>query len=143
MAARNRIVWDGLDELRAELRKLPAELADEASGIVLQHADGAAQEIKAAYPSRTGNLRNGMAVIRSAAGRFGVGAIVRNRAPHAWIFENGTQARHASIGANRGSMPPGHVFIPRVIKWRHRMYGALKAMLVRHGLVVSGEERAA
>jgi hypothetical protein len=38
---------------------------------------------------------------------FSAGAIVINRAKHAAIFENGTQARHTAIGANRGSMPPG------------------------------------
>lgn len=143
MAANNRIVWEGLDELRAALRQLPSDLAAEATGIVIAHAEGAAQEIEGAYPARTGNLRNGMDVIRSAAGRFGVGALVRNRAKHAWIFENGTQARHTSLGASRGSMPPGHVFIPRIIRWRARMYDALRAMLERHGLAVSGHERAA
>jgi hypothetical protein len=35
-------------------------------------------------------------------------------------------------------MPAGHVFVPRIIRHRRAMYTALKAMLVRHGLTVSG-----
>jgi hypothetical protein len=72
-------------------------------------------------------------------GRFSAGAIVKNTAKHAWIFENGTQARHNDLGANRGSMPPGHVFIPAVIKRRRIMYQQLRALLERHGLKVSGD----
>lgn len=135
----NRIVWEGLDELRAALRALPDELAAEASGIVLAAAEAARQEIVDAYPHRTGALWSGMAVTTTAAGRYGAGAVVINRAKHAYIFEVGTQARHTSLGANRGSMPAGNVFIPRVIKHRRAMYEQLKALLERAGLEVSGE----
>lgn len=138
----NRIHWDGLEELRRVLRALPADLAVEASGIVLSHAEGAAREIRAAYPTRTGNLRNGVVVSKQAAGRYGTGVLVKNSAPHAFIFEHGTQARHNAIGANRGSMPPGNVFIPRVIRWRRKMYEALKALLQKNGLIPVGEEAA-
>lgn len=132
------VTWSGLDELRAELRRLPAELAADAGAIVLKAAESAKAEIVAAYPKRTGNLAGHVTVSASSKGLYGAGAIVRNSAKHAWIFENGTQARHTSIGANRGAMPPGHVFLPAVIRKRRDMYAALKDLLVRHGLTVSG-----
>ena len=69
-----------------------------------------------------------------------VGAEVKNVAPHANIFENGTQARHTRIGANRGSMPPGHVFVPRIVRARHRLTQELKDMVARTtGAQVSGD----
>ena len=133
------ITFDGLDELREALRRLPEELAAEASGIVLEAARDASSDIEGAYPERTGNLKHGLFIFESAASKFGAGAVLKNRAQHAYMFEYGTQARHNAIGANRGSMPPGNVFIPRVLKHRRRMYERLKAMLVRHGATVSGE----
>jgi hypothetical protein len=138
----NRLVWDGLAELRAQLRSLPRELAGEASDIVTGAADGAKSDIVAAYPERTGNLRDHVIVSKAPAGIYGAGAVVKSTAKHAWMFENGTQARHTALGANRGSMPPGHVFIPAVIRRRRAMYADLKALLVRHGLRVSGDAAA-
>lgn len=131
--------WDGLDALRAALRALPQELAAEASTIVLDAAEGAKEEMVARYPARTGNLRDHVYVRKASAGQYGAGAIVTNTAKHANIFEVGTQARHTAIGANRGSMPPGHVFVPIVIKRRRVMYDRLKALLVAKGLEVSGD----
>jgi hypothetical protein len=133
----NRLTWSGLAELRDELRRLPAELAGEASAIVIGAAEGAKADMH--YPRRTGNLADHLYVTKAPAGIYGAGAVVKNTAKHAWLFENGTQARHTAIGANRGSMPPGHVFLPAVIRRRRAMYDQLKALLVRHGLVVSGE----
>ena len=62
--------------------------------------------------------------------------VVRNRNPLAGIFEYGTQARHTKIGANRGSMPPGHVFVPRMQQARVVLVSRLAALVERHGLVV-------
>ena len=138
--ANNRIRWDGLEELRKELRNLPADLAAEAEGIVLDEAEGAQRDVAANYAKhrRSGRLAAGLQLMRSAAGRFGVGAVLINRNPLAWIFENGSQARHTSIGANRGSMPAAHAFIPPVIRHRRSMYRRLADMLERHGLRVTG-----
>lgn len=132
--------FDGLAELRAQLRRLPEELAGEASGIVDRNAKDAAEGIRADYRRhlRTGRLEDGVIVTHVDAGKYAAGAIVKNTAKHAWLFENGSQSRHTDIGANRGSMPPGHVFIPRVVRQRRTMYEQLKAMLVRVGFEVDG-----
>lgn len=135
------IKWDGLDEFKKALRNMPSDLAGEAGHIVEGTANAAAVEIKRGYAShrRTGKLQSGVTVTHFDKGKFSAGAIVKNTAPHAHLFETGTQARHTAIGANRGSMPPGHVFVPAVVKHRRKMYAELKAMLVRFGLLVSGD----
>lgn len=135
----NRIVFEGLDELKDALRALPAELTAEASRIVLEAAEAAKAEIIAAYPERSGNLKRGVIVKASAAGRYGTGALIQNRAKHAYIFEMGTQARHTDLGANRGSMPVGNIFIPIVARWRRRMYERLKELVASKGLEVEGD----
>lgn len=134
----NRFKWNGLDEFRRELRNLPADLTGEASGIVNDAAEGAAAFIRAGYPERTGKLKNGVVVTHRNAGKWAAAKIVKNTAKHAFIFENGTQARHTDIGANRGAMPPGNVFIPRIVKAREQMYRTLRALLEAHGLRVTG-----
>jgi hypothetical protein len=134
----NRLRLD-FEEIRAGLRQLLADTSatGEAGHIVEATANGAASSIRSSYPVRTGNLRDHVTVEAQMSG-FSAGAIVINRAKHAAIFENGTQARHTAIGANRGSMPPGHVFVPIVIRKRRQMYEQLKDLLTRSGLQVSG-----
>jgi hypothetical protein len=137
--AKNTVVWDGLAELHAALQALPETCAGEAAKLIEGAANGAYVEIRGAYPSRTGNLRKGMKLKPIERKGLIVGQTVVNTAPHAQLFENGTQARHTTIGANRGSMPPGHIFVPRILKARRRLTGALKDMVARQGAVVSGD----
>lgn len=136
----NRFRWDGLEELKAALRQLPEELTGEGSHIVEGAANGAAVDVRSGYAGhrRSGNLQDGVTVEHGVSG-FGTSAVVKSNARHAWLFENGSQARHTAIGANRGSMPPAHVFVPAVMRKRRAMYDELKAMLTRHGLLVSGD----
>lgn len=135
----NRLVLDGMAELRAALRALPAELASEAGRIIEGEANAAVSEMRQQYPVRTGRLMQGTVVSRVDRGKFAAGAIVKNTAKHAHLFEFGTQTRQNAIGANRGAMPPGNVFVPAMIRARRRMYRALAALLERNGLTVTGE----
>jgi hypothetical protein len=134
------VTWSGLDELRADLRNLPAHLATEASAIVWFSASQAKADVVAGYTAhrRTGNLADHVSVTTREGSPYGTAVVVKSSARHAWMFENGTQARHNSLGANRGSMPPGHVFIPAMIRHRRQMYVALQSMMERAGLRVSG-----
>lgn len=134
----NTLTFEGLDEFREALRALPEELATEAGDVIVETTNNAADQIMAAYPDRTGHLRGGVrfSIERS---QFGVVGIVKNTAKLAWIFELGSQARHTELGANRGSMPPGHVFVPIVMKLRRQMFEGLKAVLEKAGLEVSGD----
>lgn len=133
-----KFVWNGLTELKTELRELPATLTAEAAPLVESVASSTAADISAAYPRRTGRLRGGVSVRRASGfGLFNVAAVIVNTSALAAIFESGTQARHTKIGANRGSMPPGHVFIPRVIRARRILTLQLAGLAQRHGLTVS------
>jgi hypothetical protein len=114
---------------------------------VTAEAQNAAFEIRAGYRSReTGDLESHVFVVNADAGRYGAGMEVKSTAKHAWIFENGSEARHYitkkgrrhATGAMWGRRPGGHVFIPAMARARFRMWTSLAALLVRHGLKVSG-----
>jgi len=135
----NTLTIAGLAELRAQLRNLPAHLAAEAGPIVTRHATRAKDAIVEGYPTGpTGNLKRGVKL--DVIGVSGAGAVarVRSTAKHAVIFENGSQVRHTKTGANRGSMPPGRVFVPIVIRERKAMHEELVELVQREGLTVTG-----
>jgi len=139
LSARSLLVWDGLAELRAEILALPEACTGEAARLVEGAANAVTVDIAAAYPWRTGDLRKKTTVAPLATRGLVVGMVVKNTSKLATIFENGSQARHTSIGANRGSMPPGHVFVPRIVKARRALTQQLKEMVARHGAIVTGE----
>ena len=129
---------EGLAELRAALRALPAELAAEAGPLVEAAAEGAAAEVRAGYQRAggTGNLADHVVVDVVAMGRFGAAARVRSTARHAWLFELGTEVRHTRDGWNRGRMPPGKVFVPVLMRRRAALWRALAGLLASAGLEV-------
>lgn len=135
-----RVFLDGLDELRADLRAMPAELAVEAGPIVLEAAERAKASMH--YPRITGDLQDHVKVETVSGGRFGAAAKVTQGSRLGYIFEHGTVARHyfTRSGAKHltGRMPPGHVFVPAVIQARRQMYDELKAFVAEKGFQVSG-----
>jgi hypothetical protein len=145
----NHFVFQGVDELLALLRTLPAELAEAAAWYVQDAAAQAESEVRAVYQAHrvTGNLADKL-THDSTASAFGSAVRVSNTAKHAWIFENGSQARHYTTkGGKRhdtGAMwgqtpqPPGHVFVRTMQKHRRQMYERLSEMVERQGLEVRG-----
>jgi hypothetical protein len=141
MGSNNRLKFEGLEELRASLRRLPVDLRDDAEVIVFDSAKEAVDDIKAGYAKhrRSGDLADKVEAVQLRGnGTAFAGAIVQNKSKLAFIFENGTQARHTNIGANRGSMPAAHVFVPAVIRRRKEMYERLREMMRSHNLTVTG-----
>lgn len=140
-----RLQFVGLDALLRQLRDLPRELAAEGGAIVARRADAAAAAIRAGYPVVTGNLRDHVSVVAVDSGPFGAGFVVRNTARHAWLYDQGTNARHHADGTPTGAMwggtDPPHLFVRELVLQRRDMYEDLKALLARAGFVVSGEER--
>jgi hypothetical protein len=140
----NRFAFTGLEELKQALRSLPDDLSNEAGVIVQQHAYTAAQAIRDAYSQHrvTGFLADHVVVEQKDLGRFGVGMVVRNKSPHAWWFENGTQARHYTgawkTGKLLGKMPARPTFIPIMMRFRASMWTGLAELLRQHGLTVTG-----
>lgn len=140
--ANNRLVFEGLDQLYADLRKLPAALAAEATGIVQATGERAFSEMYRAYPVVTGNLRDHLKKTELAAGPFGAAIEIRNTAAHAHLFEHGTEARHYvtrnGVKHLLGRMPPGKVFSSVMPRHRRAMLQKLKDLVTRQGLEVSG-----
>jgi hypothetical protein len=135
------LVWDGLDELKAQLRALPAELTGEAAHVIQATANRAEADMSAAYAAhrRSGELADALKQVeRDNRTEFGYAITMINTSPVAWIFENGTQARHRGLRST-GAMPAGHVFLPAMIHNRAWMYGQLKGVLTRAGLGVTGD----
>jgi len=143
----NRLVLDGLEQLLRDLQQLPGHLRDDAAPIIHGAAAGALAEVKAQYPTGPrGRLRQGLKIVQRTT-EAGAAGIVTSTAPHAWIFENGTQARYVTtlpsgraknFGSRRGAMAPGRVFIPIVARRRREMYVALADVVRRAGFQVTG-----
>jgi hypothetical protein len=134
-----RFTWAGLQELKAQLRALPAELAGEGGHLVEGRANRAASIIGAGYPAVSGELRDKLEVEHSAS-RFGARSVVRNRSTHALPFDVGSQVNRVTArGVNRGRMPANPIFSQTMQRERRAMWGDLKALLERKGLVVSGD----
>ena len=136
---------DGLTSYLFELRNLPTELKAEAAGIVLDTAEAAADEIRRTYPEEshtqywTGKLRDGVKVKVVDAGQFGAKARVLSTAPHAYLYEHGTNGkkRKTSKGYNRGASPAHWTLIPISIRHRNAMYPKLAALLEERGATVT------
>jgi hypothetical protein len=143
--ANNRFVFTGLEELKADLRRLPADLTDEASAIVFGAGNGAADVIQAGYKAHrhSGDLADHVTVTVRAGGRFGVAVVVRSAGRAASVFETGSQARHyvtrKGVRHLTGKMPATPTFVPAVRRARRAMYAQLRALLVAHGLQVTGD----
>ena len=144
----NRLTFDGLEQLLRDLQQLPGHLRDEATTLIHATASEALGEMRAAYPEGPrGRLKKGLKVAFRQEGDFGAAGVVTNTSPHAFIFENGTQARYVStlplgraknFGYRRGAMPPGRVFIPIAMRRRRAMYAALTEVVRRAGFQVTG-----
>jgi hypothetical protein len=143
MAAHASIEMKGLTELREALLKLPEDLTQESAVIVMAHAEAAKQEMAAKYPigpkrkgHTPGALIRGLTIDRRVA-VYTASAILRNRAPHAYIYEHGSEMRYTDTGVERGKMPPGRVFIPIAVRHRQIMTYALIDLVRRAGFTVS------
>jgi hypothetical protein len=140
-----RFEWD-FSEIRAALRQLPADLRREGGRIVESNAKAAAVQVRTNYlaHSRTDALVNGVSAEPAESGPLGVAWVVLSKARHSHLFEYGTSTRqnYTKNDANRGSMPaapPGHAFVPVVLRVRREMYNRdFRALLERQGLIVEG-----
>ena len=97
---------DGLEELRQELLKLPYELAQEAADRITFRTAVANTQIASRYARRKGKLRGGLRVKVEVDGASVVGTVT-NTSKIAYIYENGTQARHNDLGNYQGRDAPG------------------------------------
>jgi len=126
-----RVTWIGLDELRASLQSLPADLVDAATPLVADTAEDAAAEIRAAYPARTGRLRASVRVVTIEGKTGAVSRAVRSEAPYARFYESGWVA-HGS----RRHIPGKHVVVPVLMRRRRQLVESLIGVVEQAGLDV-------
>jgi len=132
MAKALSVKWDGLDTFKQELQVLTADLVSEAEGILITAAFDAADAVRAAYPYREGGLIRGVTVIPSRGVTL-AGAAVKNLAPHAAIYENGTTTRATTAGYNRGRMLGTPTFRPITARYRDTALTAIIDRIYAHG----------
>jgi len=130
----------GLEQLRADLKRLPEDLQREAAVIVQATADAMAVDVLGQYAVKTGNLRSHVRVETTADVVGGVSSRVVSRARHAWLYERGTDGKKRSWknGKNTGPMPAKKIFAPIAPIRRRIMTAALVELVQRAGLTVTG-----
>ena len=138
---RSQFVWSGMREYLAELKALPAEAQGEAAKAIEGEVNAAYVTVKRVYLDHevTGTLARRLTVAPMAGG-----VVLRSASPIAWLFDNGSKARHWASGKNTGTMwgrtPPTHVFASAVGKGRRTLTRRFREMLLRRGAVsVTGE----
>lgn len=139
--SRAKFSWQGLTELKLDLRLLPEQFRVETGHLVLARGNGAAVRIRTNYGAHvvTGTLQD-RARVDTEMSREKVSAKVISAAPHAHLFEFGTKARKTAKGWPRGAAraaPQAHRFIPVMQQERQGLLDDLAAMLTRHGLRVT------
>lgn len=133
-----RLQLDGLAELRAALRHLPADLADDAGDIVEDTTDRTQTALVQTYPrGDTGNLRRGVKTTIEH-GAFGVEGTVKSTSPHAHLWEFGTAVRHTARGWNRGKEQSHDGLVAIAVRERRRMNQRLVELVRSAGFEVSG-----
>ncbi len=135
----NRVVFEGLDQFRADLRRLPEELAIEAGDAVVAAAEQTASRLQSNLPRRSGRLIRGVKTTVERDQKFAARAIVRSTAHHAWWYEHGTGHRRTSKGASRGRMTqagPNQSLIVLAQAARRVMFSKLLAIIERAGFEV-------
>lgn len=138
MAKQSGMVWHGLEEFRAQLRQVPTACTNEAARIVEGGVNSAYVTISAVYGRHryTGTLQDRLTIqpLRQK-GELTTGLVLKSGSPLAWIFDNGTQARHWKSGKSTGAMwgktPPTHIFLKTIIKTRREITDKLHGMVHR------------
>ena len=139
-----KFTFVGLDEWKAAMRQLPADLRNEANEIVRDTAETAANAVRVRYGAHvvTGNLAKGVRVKKQRSGAYGVSYQVASTSHLATIFERGSVVRHyITVRGNKklvGAMPPFNIFGPVMSRQRRYLWDELSSLLRRHGLIVSG-----
>lgn len=124
----NRLELRGFTELQRELAVLPRRLDAAADPVLLRYARRAAEQVRAAYPVVTGNLRAGVEILaRTARGVATLYTLVSS-SPHAHLYEFGT-ARTA----------PRATFLPITETERHDAVRAVADLVRAEGLTVAGD----
>ena len=130
--------WDGLKELKADLKTFPKDLTDDTRPIVQAKAKEAAETMRLSYPRSGKKRQSPVAGARGTPGPLADSVVVTegrragptvtsitiaNTAFYSHMFEYGT--RHSA---------PGRVFVPIFLSAQREMVDAVKATFPAHNL---------
>ena len=130
---------DGFDGFQADLTNLPTTLRDAAKAAVLDAADHAESVIYDQYGEVTGNLRKGLGQDTPEETATSIKVRLASTAPHAVLYEYGTEQRQTKLGYARGRMPAAKVFVPTVMRERREMVRTIIGLVEAEGLTVRGD----
>lgn len=128
-----RVQWANLEEFRVALHDVPVLLRGTALRIVDQATDDTFAALYANYPrGETGNLRGGIRVHKSATDRVILNEVA-STAPHAHLWEYGTENRKTKKGFFRGRVIPARArgletLRSLAARFRRRMLDQLAAL---------------
>lgn len=128
------VTLDGFDALIQQLTDAPAHIREQGMTIVREETEGAAIEIEASYPQKTGTLASRVKTLFPSTTLL-VG-IVQSTAPHSHLYEFGTKPRQNKAGANRGAMPAKKTTPAIAQRRRTRMMRRLTEMVEHMGFEV-------
>jgi len=138
VSASVRFVYHGLEEFKRELRNMPEAFAQLAYDRAVARGEEARATVARAYTVKDGDLVDGLSLVKRRT-RAGVSVTLKNKAHHAWLYDNGSQTRQNRFGANRGRMPAKHVFDSEMVRARLAYVEDLKEILRAAGLKVRGD----
>jgi hypothetical protein len=114
------VTWRGLDAHQRALAELPTLVQAKGDAIVTEQARAAFLEMRAAYPVRTGLLRDSLTLEESTRGGAAVVTVI-NTASYALPFEYG----HRTAQAGQSPRAAGKVFVPATIRARRLLWRGL------------------
>jgi hypothetical protein len=130
--------WDGMQEFRQWLLRLPPSLVRQAAPLAIRAAAATEQGARAGYPTRSGRLVQGLSTSVQRAGEFGVSVIARSGVRYAGTYDMGSEEpRSTRRGRNRGTMPAGRVFVPAAERARDEMIQGITAMIAAQGFDIT------
>jgi hypothetical protein len=145
----NRLDFEGLNEFVLDLRRMPAELHDEAERLVEDATETGATALRQAYPRREGGLRRGVKTSIKRT-QYEVVGTLSSSAPHANLYEFGTGVLRLGgakpirrytgpwkHGKSTGSSPPHATLVPIAVRLRRILTVKLAALITRHGFRVT------
>ena len=125
----SRVVLSGVDELIAELQRLPAHLRDEGNGILAASARRTRDLVSGAYKVITGTLAGSVKIVGvSSSSPYRLRARVESQAPYARFYEFGT--------ARQPSRP---TFVPIAQREQTSAMKKIVALVRSTGLEVTGD----
>jgi hypothetical protein len=115
----------GIEKLVADMKAEARNVNVKAAHHITVTAHEMAAHLRAAYPSKKGTLIAGVEVEEDSP----LKVRVVSKDPEAVIWEVGAVARRTQAGANRGTLPPGNVFVPARTRYRKLLRSRFRKML--------------